>query len=194
MESMRVLGRLDDTAVIFTADHGHSIGDGNYMGKRGYPSSRDVYDVPLMVRFPGAANAGLSADLFVQHQDITAEVLRLAGLDRPAELDGACFLDDAIAGRPSARDHATVGWGSAATVVNDRWWFNGKLDGTGVLLHDLSADEPFARNVADDHPRAAREMFDLALADAKGGVPQWIVDLARNQADAPGCSDLAARA
>ena len=40
MESVRVLGLLDNTMVIFTADHGHSLGDMNYLGKRGYPSTR----------------------------------------------------------------------------------------------------------------------------------------------------------
>jgi len=194
MESMRVLGLLDNTAVIFTSDHGHSIGDANYMGKRGYPSGRSVFDVPLMVRFPGAENAGETADLFVQHQDITAEILRLAGLDRPDELDGRPFLDDAVAGRPGPRDHATVGWGSTVTVVTDRWWFNGKVDGTGALLYDLTAADPFAGSIAAAQPEVVRELFAVAEDDAKGGFPEWILDLARNEADAPGCSDLAARA
>ena len=193
MESMRVLGLLDNTAVIFTSDHGHSIGDADYMGKRGYPSGRSVFDVPLMVRFPGAEHAGKTADLFVQHQDITAEVLRLAGLDRPDDLDGRPFLDDAVAGRPGPRDHATVGWGSTVTVVTERWWFNGKVDGTGALLYDLTAADPFADSVAAAQPEVVRELFAVAEGDAEGGFPEWILDLARNEADAPGCSDLAAR-
>ncbi|GAG41503.1 unnamed protein product, partial [marine sediment metagenome] len=52
LETMRVLGLLDNTVVIFTSDHGHSIGDRNYLGKRGYPSSPEVFDIPLMIRFP----------------------------------------------------------------------------------------------------------------------------------------------
>ena len=63
MESMRVLGLLDNTMVVFTTDHGHSIGDKNYMGKRGYPSAPEVYDVPLMIRFPGAEHAGKKTDM-----------------------------------------------------------------------------------------------------------------------------------
>ena len=196
MESMRVLGLLDNTVVIFTADHGHSIGDANYMGKRGYPSGREVFDVPLMVRFAGAEHAGKTADLFVQHHDITAEILRLAELGQPEELDGAPFLDEAVAGKPPARDHATVAWGSTVTVVTGRWWLNCKVDGTGVLLHDLNAADPFARNVAGENPDVAKELFALAVAeaDAKGGFPEWLLNMARDQTDAPGCSDLAARA
>jgi len=194
MESLRVQGRLDDTAVILTSDHGHSIGDGAYMGKRGYPSSPEVFDVPLMIRLPGAEHGGTRSDLFVQHHDISAQVLHLAGVDAPAEMDGRPFLDDALAGRGGSRDHVTVGWSSAVTVIDERWWFNGKVDGTGVLLRDRTADEPFAANVAAEHPDEARRLFALAEQDAAGGFPDWLVQLAQSQKDAPGCSDLAARA
>jgi len=193
MESMRVLGLLDNTLLIFTSDHGHSIGDRDYMGKRGYPASPEVYDVPLMVRFPGAEHAGLTSDMFVQHHDITAAILETAGVEPPDPIDGISFLDDALGGRPGQRDHVTVGWGSTPTVITRKWWFNCKADGTGVLLHDLEAEDPFAVNVADEHPDVVRELFALALEDAGGDFPDWIVELAKNQADAPGCSSLAAR-
>jgi len=193
MESMRVLGLLEDTMVIFTSDHGHSIGDRNYLGKRGYPSGPEVFDVPLMVRFPGAEHAGRRSDMFVMHHDITAAVLEAAGVEPPKPIDGVPFLQDAIEGRASPRDHATVGWGSTVTVITEKWWFNCKVDGTGVLLYDLEADDPFARNVGDEHPDVVNALFAQAVEDAGGGFPDWLLDLARNQADAPGCSDLAAR-
>ncbi len=208
MESMRVLGLLDDTMVIFTADHGHSIGDRDYMGKRGYPSTPEVYDVPLMIRFPGAEHAGTTSDIFVQHHDITAAILDAARVESPQPIDGKPFLDAALAnaaarasavgrvppGPPSPRDHVTVGWGSTETVITDKWWLNCKADGTGVLLRDLEADDPFADNVAPKNPDVVKSLWALALDDAGGSLPDWLVDLARNEADAPGCSDLAARA
>ena len=194
MESMRVLGLLDNTLVIFTSDHGHSIGDRDYMGKRGYPSAPEVYDVPLMIRFPGAEHAGATSDMLVQHHDLAAVILEAAGVGPPEPIDGISFLDDALNGQPGERDHVTVGWGSAATLITEKWWFNCKADGTGVLLYDLEADDPFATNVADEHPDVVNSLFAQAKDDAGGGFPDWIVELARNQADAPGCSYLAARA
>ena len=193
MESMRVLGLLDNTMVIFTADHGHSIGDNNYMGKRGYPSSPEVFEVPLMVRFPKGKHGEITSDMFVQHTDITAEILDTAGVSIPKEIDGKPFLKDAVAGKPGRRDHGTVAWGSVITVINDRWWFNCKVDGTGILLYDLKTDKPFARNTADENPDVVNKLFAQAKEDADGGFPEWLIDLARNQTDAPGCSDLAAR-
>ncbi|MBM4040479.1 MAG: sulfatase [Planctomycetes bacterium] len=192
MEQLRVLGLLDNTMVIFTSDHGHSIGDFDYMGKRGYPSSREVYDIPLMIRFPGAENAGRASDAIVQHHDIAGVVLEAVGVAPPEPIDGKSFVAAALSGKPF-RGHATVGWGSAVTVVNDRWWFNGKVDRTGALLYDLAAEQPFARSVVKENRQAALDLFALAERDAAGGIPAWLIDLARRQADAPGCSDLAAR-
>ena len=193
MESMRVLGLLDNSLVIFASDHGHSIGDRAYMGKRGYPSAPEVYETALMLRFPKGEYAGTSCDAFVQHTDIAASILDAADVEAPAEIEGSSFLKYALTGGTGPRDHVTVGWGSTPTVINDRWWFNCKVDGTGVLLHDLSAEEPFAQNVAQDNPEVVSELFRTAEQDATDGFPEWLLELARNQADAPGCSDLAAR-
>lgn len=194
METMEVLGLLDNTVVIFTSDHGHSIGDRNYLGKRGYPSSPEVFDVPLMVRFPGAQHAGKKSDILVQHHDITATILELAKVEPRSEIDGVSFLRNAVSGRKNIRDHVTVAWGSTVTVVTDRWWLNCKVDGTGILLYDLNATDPFAENVAEENPDVVKTLFSMMEKDAAGGFPGWLIDLAKNQADAPGCSDLAARA
>ncbi len=193
MESMRVLGLLDDTMLIFTSDHGHSIGDRNYMGKRGYPAVPEVYEIPLMIRFPKAEHAGKTSDMYVQHHDITATILETLGVKPPVEIDGVSFLNDAVNGRSGRRDHVTVGWGSSSTVITDKWWFNCKADGTGVLLYDRGASDPFTGNVAAENPDIVDELFAQAIEDAGGSFPDWIIELAQSQADAPGCSDLAAR-
>jgi arylsulfatase A-like enzyme len=194
MEQMRVLGLLDDTMVILTSDHGHSIGDRGYIGKRGYPSMPEVFDVPLAIRFPRAEHAGKTSDMFIQHTDLTAEILHQAGVEPPEPIDGAPFIEIALAGKPGSRAHVTVGWGASATVIDDRWWLNCKVDGTGVLLRDLqSAGDPFESNVADDHPDVVEKLFGKAVQDAGGSFPDWLVELARNLRDAPGCSALAAR-
>jgi arylsulfatase A-like enzyme len=193
MDTLKAQGLLDNTMVILTSDHGHSIGDRNYMGKRPYPSSPEVVDIPLMIRFPGAEHAGTSSDMFVQHHDIAAVILAAAGVVPPPEMDGFSFLERALSGEAGGRDHVTVGWGSTVTVINDRWWLNCKANGSGVLLHDLKQADPFMANAAEDNAEAVNDLFALAKADAEGGFPEWILELARSQKDAPGCSDLAAR-
>jgi hypothetical protein len=193
MEKLRVMDLLDNSMVILTTDHGHSIGDRNYIGKRGYPSSPEVYDVPLLVRFPGAEHAGKKCRGLIQHHDLFPSILEMAGVSSTAKVDGVPFFKDAIAGRKVGRDHVTVGWGTTPTVITDRWWFNCKMDGAGVLLHDLREPQPFAKNVAAENPRIVNRLFSLALKDAEGSFPEWLLELAKKQQDAPGCSPVAAR-
>ena len=193
MDALRVLGRLDDTLILFTSDHGHSIGDYDYLGKRGYPSRPEVYDLPLMIRHPEGKGAGRRSDFFVQHTDMAAEVLHAAGVAVPKELDGRPFLDAALAGGLPIRDHALVAWGSAVTVITERWWLNVKVNGRGGFLFDLATPQPFARNVADAHADVMKDLFAKAVADAGGEFPAWILKLADEEKDAPGCSALAAR-
>ena len=194
MDTLRVQGRLDDTMVILTSDHGHAIGDRGFMGKRGYPSMPEVFDIPLMIRFPGAEHAGTRSNQLAQHHDISAAILEAAGVEPPAELEGISFLESAISGEAGKRDHVTVGSSTVVTVINDCWWLNCKVDGTGVILYDLKEAEPFTKNVADGNAETVNQLYALAKADATGGFPDWLLERVRNQEDAPGSSKVTARA
>ena len=189
MESLRVLGLLDNTMVIFTADHGHSVCDRGLLCKRHYPSYPETFDVPLIVRFPGAAHAGAVSSNFVQHHDITAAILDAAGVEPPQPIDGKSFLKQAIDGGPGPRDHVTAAWSVAITVITDKWWFNCKVDGTGALLYDLDTQgDPFAVSVAGEHPDVSNRLFNQALEDAGGSFPDWLIERAKKMPDLPGSS------
>lgn len=192
-DTIRVLGMLENTILIFTADHGHSIGDFNYMGKRGYPSKPEVFDVPLIIRHPDGIGAGKRSNMLVQHTDVAAQILDFAGVEPQKSIDGKAFWKSAIENGDSIRDHVTVGWGSAMTVIDHNWWMNCKVNGKGVFLWDLNSEEPFNKNVADDNPEIVRKLFSYGVNDAGGKFPDYILNLANKEADAPGCSELAAR-
>lgn len=192
MGTIRSLGLLENSVVIVTSDHGHSIGDRGYGGKRPYPSDTAVYDIPLMVRLPDGAGAGKRSDMIVQHTDVGAQVLDFAGLKPEHDLHGMPFCDAALSGI-KLRDHATIGWGTGVTVVDDNWYFNSKVDGTGAFLFDIKSDPRLEHNILDRHPEEAKRLYKLAVEDAEGGFPEFLMELCRTQADAPGCSSLAAR-
>ena len=192
-EKMRTLGLLDNTLLIVTADHGHSLGDEGFLGKRGYPSEPAVFDLPLLVRHPEGAGAGRTIDMLVNHTDIPAVILEFAGVEPTRPLDGQSFMEPAIEGGKGIRDHVTVGYGPAVTVIDDRWWLNIKIDGTGAFLYDLGASAPREKNVADDNRDVVQRLFRTAVEDAGGAFPEYLMELARALEDAPGCSKLAAR-
>ena len=169
-ETMRTLGLLHNTLLIVTSDHGHSIGDEGYMGKRGYPAHPAVFDIPLMVRHPEGVGAGQTSDILLQHTDIPAAIYAFAGVEPPQRLDGRSFWEAALEGK-KVRDHVTVGWGSAVTVIDDRWWLNAKIDGTGAFLYGLKALAPREKNVARDKQAVVQRLFRAAIEDARGGFP-----------------------
>jgi len=193
-ETIKTLGMLDNTILIFTTDHGHSIGDFDYMGKRGYPSTPEVYDVPLIIRHPEGIGAGKRSNMLVQHIDVAAQILEFAGIQPKKPIDGKPFWKSAIEDGEPIRDHVTIGWGSAMTVIDHNWWLNCKINGRGVFLRDLNSEKPFDSNVADKHPDIVNYLYKKGVEDAGGKFPEYIEKLAEGQADAPGCSELVPRA
>ena len=59
-------------------------------------------------------------------------------------------------------------------------------------MYDLASPQRFASNVADKHPGEVHRLFNLALKDAGGSFPEYLLGLAANSWTPPGCSDLVA--
>lgn len=80
------LGLADDTAVVFTADHGDMFGDHGLMLKH-FVHYRAVTRVPLVIRMPGAATG--RSDALVSSADLAPTLLDLGGLPRWRGIQGA---------------------------------------------------------------------------------------------------------
>ncbi len=188
-QTLAALGRLDDTLLMVTSDHGHALGDGGYMGKRLYPTHPAVLDCTLMIRHPEGLGAGQRADMFVQHTDLAAQILAFARVPAPQPLHGIPFWQEALAGQPSSRDHVTVGWGAAFTVIDETWWLNVMVDGTRPRLHPRLG--PFDHNLAAANPETVAQLFALGAADAGGAFPEYLLQQARGEVQAPVWDPLA---
>lgn len=86
LEQLEADGLAKDTIVFFWGDHGWGMPRGK----------RWVYDsgirVPLVVRWPGTIAPGSVRDDLVCFLDLAPTVLSLAGVKRPAHLQGQVFL------------------------------------------------------------------------------------------------------
>lgn len=90
-------GRLDDTLVIVTADHGEHFGEHELYGHASSLYDQEIH-VPLLAVLPGGAHAGRSVAAPVSLRDLPATVVDLLGLGRTSPFPGgslARFLDPA---------------------------------------------------------------------------------------------------
>jgi choline-sulfatase len=166
-------GRLEDTWIVYTSDHGEMLGEHGLLGKGVFyePSVR----VPLIIRPPAGrqwANAnGLSGRVvrdLVQHVDAAATIREIAGAGPVAESEGRSLLDGPAR---SVVYSQNLGFMMAATeryklVVDDQ-------SATPVQLFDLESDPLENENlVADPHLAAVREelMNGYVLPHLSGGV------------------------
>ena len=65
------------------------------------------------------------------------------------------------------------------------------MDGRGAFLFDRKRTERFAENLADERARALPRAVRRRRAEAAGGFPGYVLELAKSAADAPGCSPIA---
>lgn len=81
IDALEGLGQLDDTLIIYTADHGHMNGQHGLLCKGNATTPQNFLDesirVPLLVRWPEQVVAGQRLAAFADHCD-THETLRAA--------------------------------------------------------------------------------------------------------------------
>jgi arylsulfatase A-like enzyme len=86
MAALRSAGRLNDTAVVVSADHGESF-EGGWMGHGGAQQLRPIVHVPLVVHLPRQSERH-DITTVVDHTALAPTILDLAGLPRPEWMDG----------------------------------------------------------------------------------------------------------
>ena len=81
---------LDDTAIMFSADHGFFLGEWRMYDKRFMhePSIR----VPMLVRYPRLIRAGTTSDRMTINTDIAPTFLELAGVRIPDHMQGRSLV------------------------------------------------------------------------------------------------------
>jgi arylsulfatase len=185
LESLDQTGQRDNTVIIFTSDHGETLGDHGLMFK-GCRFYEGLVRVPLIFSWPGQFQQNLQCDGLVELLDMSATILDLCGVEVPDYFQGNSLLpvlsgnEDGTKLRDSVRceyfealdPFFTGGPGSYATMYRDEQY---KLtvyhDQQLGELYDLKAD-PWEFDDLWDNPDFANVRNELIWKSFNSHVMQ----------------------
>lgn len=87
VEALDQLGQLENTVIIFSTDHGESLGDHGLIEK-GCRFYEGLVRVPLIFSWPGQIKTGLQSHALVELMDIAPTLLDIAGISIPEHIQG----------------------------------------------------------------------------------------------------------
>jgi arylsulfatase A-like enzyme len=147
LQTLEKTGQLDNTLIIFAADHGDFLGDYNCFGKRSFMDS--CARVPLICRLPGTFDAGAVCDTPVSLIDIMPTALAAAG-NCVEHLDGEDLakIADGSSGREAVFGHYQGAHAGIYMAVSKEWKYIWSAADNKELLFDRIKDSDEMRNRA----------------------------------------------
>jgi arylsulfatase A-like enzyme len=114
------LGQLDNTIIIYTADHGDCLG-AHKLIEKGEFMYDEIYRIPFVVAHPQCENPGSTNHDFVYLHECMPSFIEAAGLDAPTNLDGQSFYP-AMCGdqTPNNREEVFCVFDRHFTIANQR--------------------------------------------------------------------------
>lgn len=91
MDCLEATGQFDNTVVIFTSDHGETLGDHGLIQK-GCRFYEGLVRVPLIFSWPGKIRPNLQCNGLVELLDMSATILDACGLEIPDYFQGKSLL------------------------------------------------------------------------------------------------------
>jgi arylsulfatase A-like enzyme len=161
LDTLKKLGLMDNTLVVFTSDNGFSCGHHGFWGKGNGTFPLNMYEnsvtVPAIFRHPGRIEAGSTSEALVSQYDFMPTLLDYLGLPavKDTVLPGSSFLP-VLEGRDSeAREDVVVydEYGPVRMIRSREWKYIHRYPYGPHELYDLANDPEERRNVVDEKER-----------------------------------------
>ena len=173
--ALREQGILDDTIILFSADHG------DMLGKHGMWAKGLLYEesaqIPMILSAPQAETKitqNAVDDRLVGWQDVMPTLLTLAGIDIPAPVEGRCMVTgdkrDYLYGEYEVGDRAT------RMVHDGRFKLIYYPAGNRMQLFDLDEDPEELDDLggSSDHAEVRDRLERLLIDELYGGDEVWV--------------------
>ncbi len=175
LDALERTGRLDNTLILYTSDHGEHLGDYGCFGKR---SMHDTCArVPLLARLPGRFDTGAVCDAPVSLVDVAPTILAATGTDGAMDSDGVSLAD--VAAGACDRDIVFSQYrneGTAIyTAVTREWKYAYSAPDNREFLFDRTGDPDETRSYTDDP----------ACQDALRDMRQRMIECLQSGGEAP---------
>jgi arylsulfatase A-like enzyme len=109
------LGIGERTVVVFTSDHGESLGEHSYFFEHGDFGTAPEIHVPLVIAAPGLLPAGVRVPWTVPNIDVAPTILELLEIPAEEEFRGASLLALVQSAGAGSAGTGSAGTGSAGT-------------------------------------------------------------------------------
>ena len=101
LKALHDIGELDNTLIIFTADHGDMMGGHGMVWKSNGSFYDEIVRVPLLIRFPQVIKPQVSS-LNTNSTDIMPTILDVMNMDIPEDVQGISLLPFISEGKDNA--------------------------------------------------------------------------------------------
>ncbi len=174
IDHLKVLGAYNDSIIVFTSDHGDSLGEGGRMG-HAYTIFPEILRIPLIMRVPDALRADLLVDTrgLTFTTDLVPSFYTLMGFDpeRKSHPHGRSLFVRDLRDRADyvAADHLVVSsYGPVYGVIEDAGQSLYIVDAVNYRdhLYDLTSEDVTATlPINDARRRSSRAKVDRLVVE-----------------------------
>jgi choline-sulfatase len=168
LDRLKAMGELDNTYIIYTSDHGISIGRHGLMGKQNL--YEHTWRVPYIVKGPGI-KPGSRAPGNIYLLDTLRTLCDLAGIDVPATTEGISFKP-VLEGKTAQVRDVLYGAYSGGTKPGMRSVRRGDWKLIKYDVMDGTVRETQLFNLAENPDELLREHHNPAVVALTGNQPK----------------------
>lgn len=195
LRELETRGELDDTMIVFTADHGDMCGAHKTAGGKAIWAFYDeVANVPLIIHWPRGIRGGRKVKTLVNGVDVMPTILDYAGLPIPTQCQGESLRKIIDGKEDMSRTAYCEATHPTAQVIRrmirtQEWklWFyydnwtkdKSWREGRPPAMYNIAQDPGEERNLADDPKYAAdrKKLIDQLLGWMESNNDPWLKKL-----------------